>query len=191
MISVTELRAGRAFRMDGQLWVVLKYDHTKMGRGTATIKVKARNLETGAVLDKSFISGAKVEDLHTVTREMTFLYNDGTSAAIMDTQTYEQFELPLEILGDDVVYLKEGEVIRVLFLDEEDGRRPLGVELPPKMTFEVVEADPGVKGDSAANMLKKVTLDNGLSVKVPLFIKEGDKVRIDTRTGDYVERATS
>lgn len=193
MISVTELRAGTTFKMDGQLWQVLKYDHTKMGRGTATIKVKAKNLRTGSVLNKSFISGARVEDITTNRREMTFLYaesGDEGDITFMDPRTYEQISIPASVIGDQTPYLKEGENVFVLFYEDGDIVEPLTVDLPPKMTFTVSEADPGVKGDSAANMLKSVTLENGVKIKAPLFIKTGEKIRVDTRTGEYVERAT-
>lgn len=191
MISVTELRAGTAFKMDGQLWIVLKYDHTKMGRGTATIKVKARNLKTGTVLNKSFISGARVEDINTVRKEMTYLYAEGTDGdlAFMDPRTFEQITIDAAVLGEQQAYLKEGENVFVLFYENGADLEPLTVDLPPKMTFTVTEADPGVKGDSAANMLKQVVLENGIQIKAPLFIKVGEKIRVDTRTGEYVERA--
>jgi len=193
MISVTELRACTTFKMDGQLWQVLKYDHTKMGRGTATIKVKAKNLRTGSVLNKSFISGAIVEDITTNRREMTFLYaeaGDEGDITFMDPRNYEQITIPASVIGDQTPYLKEGENVFVLFYEDGDTVEPLIVDLPPKMTFTVAEADPGVKGDSAANMLKSVTLENGVKIKAPLFIKAGEKIRVDTRTGEYVERAT-
>lgn len=191
MIGVTELRAGTAFRLDNQLWTVVKYEHVKMGRGTATIKIKARNLETGSIVEKSFISGARIEEANTTRQEMTYLYADGDNVVLMDPQTYEQFTIPQSVLEDKMVYMKEGENIIVLTVTEEEGVRALTVDLPPKMTFTVKEAEPGVKGDSAANMLKKAVLENGMEIKVPLFIKTGEKVRIDTRTGEYVERASA
>jgi elongation factor P len=190
MIGVTDLKSGATFRMDGQLFVVLKYEHTKMGRGTATIKVKVRNLKSGAVLDKSFISGAKVEPIQTVRQEMTFMYADEDAAYFMHPETYEQSEVALTVVGDDLKYLREGGSAFVLLLEEEGKRRPLAVDLPVSMVFEVTEADPGVKGDSAANMLKKVTLENGTVVSAPLFIKVGDKLKVDTRSGEYVERVS-
>lgn len=189
MIGVTELRSGTAFYLDSQLWVVVKYEHVKMGRGTATIKIKARNLETGSTVEKSFISGARVEEAQTIKKEMSFLYKDDDSLIVMDPQTYEQFNIPLSIAEDVVKYLQEGMNVWVLIVNEEEGSRAINIELPAKMTFVVAEADPGVKGDSAANMLKNAVLENGMNVKVPLFIKTGEKIRIDTRTGAYVERA--
>lgn len=189
MINVTDLRAGTGFRLDGQMWVVVKYDHIKMGRGTATIKVKAKNLETGSVLEKSFISGARVEELDTSRRELTFLYYDGDSYVFMDPRTYEQYELGADLLEDAAQYLQAEMIVQVMFVNEDNSLRPLGVMLPPKLSFKVTDAEPGVKGDSAANMLKKVTLENGLEIKAPLFIKVGDVVVVDTRDGSYVERS--
>lgn len=189
MIGVTELRAGTAFREDGHVWVVIKYEHVKMGRGTATIKVKVRNLETGSTVEKSFISGARVEPAHTMRKEMTYLYNDGAKAYLMDPRTYEQIEMDMGLLKESIAYMKEGMTVQVLFLDDEGNSRAITVSLPPKLALTVAEADPGVKGDSAANMLKNVKMENGLVVRAPLFIKEGDVILVDTRTGEYVERA--
>lgn len=188
MISVTELRSGRTFKLDGQLWLVLKYEHIKMARGSGNIKVKVRSLDSGTVTEKSFITGAKVEPVDVQQRESTFLYSSGDQLVFMNSKTFEQFEIDQEMLGDQAKFLQEGSVVKVLFTMDENSR-PVNVDLPPKMTFEVVEADPGVKGDSAANMLKNVKLSNGMSLKAPLFIKQGESIVVDTRTGEYVERA--
>ena len=188
MIGVTELRAGTTFKLDGQLFVVLKYEHIKMGRGSGTIKVKVRNLDTGAVVEKSFITGARVEPVEMQQREATYLYKSGENIVLMDVHSYEQFELNSKLLGEQANYLQEGMMVKVLFTLDKGGR-PISVEIPIKMVFEVTEADPGVKGDTAANMLKSVKLSNGLMVRAPLFIKIGDKIVVDTRTGEYVERA--
>jgi len=188
MISVTELRAGTTFKQDGQMFVVLKYSHTKMGRGSGNIKIKARNLESGSVIEKSFITGAKVEPLEVQQREATFLYSSGDQLAFMSARTYEQFEINTKLLGEQAKFLQEGATVKVLFTNDKQ-QKPLSVDLPPKMTFKIIEADPGVKGDSAANMLKSVKLNNGITVKAPLFIKIGDKIIIDTRTGEYMERS--
>ena len=188
MLNATELRAGTTFLQDGQLWLVLKYEHTKMGRGTANIKVKVRNLETGAVVEKSFISGAKVEEANVRRKEMTFLYADEHQAVFMDPQTYEQHSINRELIESELEFLKEGTPVTVMFVEEESGIRLLSVELPAKLSFKVIEAEPGVKGDSAANMLKRVKLENGMTIKAPLFIKTGDQIIVDTRTKSYVER---
>ena len=184
MIGVTELRAGTIFEESGNLFQVLSYEHIKMGRGSANIKVKVKNLKNGSPTEKSFINGAKVNNVQVLKRDVQYLYKDGESAFFMDPKSFEQIPVPLSLIGKDVAYLKEGENFNVSFLDFE----PLMLNLPPKMDFIITEADPGVKGNSASNIYKDATLDNGLKTRVPLFIKVGDKVRIDTRTGEYSQK---
>lgn len=185
MINVTDLRSGTTFLLDGQPWLVLKYEHIKMGRGGATIKVKTRNLVTGSVVDKRFSSGSTVEPVLTSKRKLQFLYSDVNNAVFMDPGTYEQVEITAALLGTQLSLLREAAVVDVLFWEE----KPLAVELPSKVVLTVAEAEPGVKGDSASNMYKQAVLENGFKIKVPLFINKGDKVSVDTRTGEYVERA--
>jgi len=184
MLGVQELKNGVTFLLDDQPFIVLKYEHIKMGRGSATIKVKARNLLSGAVLDRSFINSAKVEEINTIRRVMQYLYRDGNDYIFMDNSTYEQVSLPEAVLAESAKFLKEGITVNILFWDE----RPLWVELPPKMEFTVAETDPGIKGNSAANMYKSAVLDNGVTVRVPLFIETGEKIMVDTRDGSYAER---
>lgn len=188
MLNVTDLRSGIAFKQEGQPYIVLKYEHVKVGRGGATIRVRTKNLNTGTIIEKTFQSGARVEPLEIQRREANFLYKSGNQLVFMNNRTYEQFELEADILQEQEKFLQEGAMVKVLFsLDQVE--KPLSIELPLKLTFTVVEADPGIKGDTAANMLKKVKLDNGLTIKTPLFIQVGDQVVVDTRTGTYVERA--
>ena len=184
MIPVQELRNGMTFLMDGQLYITLKYEHIKMGRGSATIKIKAKNLLTGATTDKSFINSARVEETITTRRPMQYLYKDGQNFVFMDPKTYEQAEISTDVAAENGVYLKENILVNILFWEE----RALWIELPPKMEFTVVETDPGIKGNSAANMYKSAKLDNGMSVRVPLFINEGERILVDTRDGSYAER---
>jgi elongation factor P len=184
MIVVTELRAGTIFEESGNLLQVLSYEHIKMGRGSANIKVKVKNLRTGSTTDKSFINGAKVNDVAVPKRDLQYLYKDKDSAYFMNPQTFEQISIPLKVI-DGEEYLKEGENYSISFLDTE----PLSLNLPPKVVLEISETAPGVKGNSATNVFKDAILENGLTVKVPPFIKTGDKVRIDTRTGAYTEKA--
>lgn len=194
MINSTDLRAGTTFLSDGQPYIVLKYNFIKMGRGSATVKVRARNLISGAVTDKSFTSNNVVENIQTIKRRLQYLYKDGGNVYFMDQRTYDQISIPLRVLGDQVAFLKEGGEADVLFwpFDSAQGKedQALSVELPPKMTLTVTEADPGVKGNSASNIYKSAVLENGLAVKVPLFINKGEKVVVDTRTGEYIERAS-
>lgn len=184
MISVTELRAGTVFEEAGNLYVVLSYEHIKMGRGSANIKVKVRNIRQGSTTEKGFTNGARVNNVQVFKRDVQYLYRDGESAYFMDPVSFEQITIPLSLIGNDAAYLKEGENFNVSFLDKE----ALALNLPPKMDFVISDADPGVKGNSASNIYKDATLDNGLKTRVPLFIKVGDKVRIDTRTGEYSQK---
>lgn len=186
MIAVQDLRSGATFKLDGQPWIVIKYEHIKMGRGSATIRVKVKNLKTGATLEKSFMNSAKVEEINTQKKKMQYLYNDGKNYIFMDAGSYEQVEISKEILGPSAAFLKEGMDTIILFWDE----KPLWVEMPLKMEFTITETPPGVKGNSATNMFKPATLENGYQIKVPLFINKGDKIRVDTRSGEYIERAS-
>lgn len=185
MIVVQDLRNGTAFLLDGQPWVCLKYEHVKMGRGSATIRVKIRNLLTGTTVEKSFVNSARVEDINTARRVMQYLYRGTGTYVFMDPKSFEQIEVGSSILEESGKYLKEGVEVNILFWDE----RPLWIELPPKMEFTVAETDPGIKGNSAANMYKSAKLDNGMTIRVPLFINQGDRLVVDTRDGSYVERA--
>jgi len=185
MISVTDLRSGRRFLLEGQPWEVLEYHHVKMGRGTANIKVKARNLRTGAVLEKSFINGAKVEPVETERRELQYLYREKEEYFFADPRTFEQISLSESLLGGKEKFLLEGAKVTILFWESE----PLAIDLPTSLVFAVVKTDPGVRGNSATNVFKSAVLENGLEVKVPLFVNEGDRVKIDSRSGEYQERA--
>lgn len=185
MIKVTDLKNGTNFLHYGKPCQVVKYSLIKLGRGSAYVKITARNLETGSVEEISYQSNAAVEEADTAKKKLQYLYKDALNAVFVDPQTYEQTEIPLKVLGDQVAYVKEGEEVNVLFLDQI----PLSVELPTKVVFSVIQTDPGVKGNSAVNLFKPAVLENGIKVKVPLFVKVGDKVKIDTRSGDYLERA--
>ncbi|MCL4354668.1 elongation factor P [Patescibacteria group bacterium] len=185
MIGVTELRAGTVFEDQGNIFVVLSYEHIKMGRGSATIRVKVRNIKTGNSLEKSFINGAKVNPIQVLKKDMQFLYKDADNAYFMNPKTYEQIAIPLKAIDPEHLYLKEGQEFNISFIDDE----PLSLNLPPKIDLEVTETGPGVKGNSATNSFKDAILENGIRTKVPLFIKIGNKVKIDTRTGAYTEKA--
>jgi elongation factor P len=186
MISVTDLRAGTTYQEDGQFFSVVSYEHIKMGRGSANIKVKVKNLKTGATTDKSYINGAKVQELSVLKKDMQYLYKDDSEAYFMDQQTFEQVSIPLATLPEHP-YLKEGDNFTVSFLEG----KPLTVLLPPKMVFKVVETAPGAKGNSATNVFKEAILENQIKTKVPLFISVGDSIKIDTRTGAYSEKASA
>lgn len=184
MISVTNLRQGTFFEEKGAPFEVLKYTHTKLGRGTANIKLRVRNLKTGAIFKRTFISGSKVVPANLEKKEAQFLYKDRGNYYFMDTAAFDQFSLPKKILGEKSKFLKEGERLKILFYQGE----PLSVELPLKMEFTVTQAPPGIRGDTATNIFKEVVLENRMTVKTPLFVKVGDKIVVDTRSGEYVKK---
>ncbi len=187
MIGVTDLRAGTTYEEDGQYLLVISYEHVKTGRGSANIKVKVRNIKTGSIVDKGYINGSKVQEVQVLKKDMQYLYKDDDAAYFMNPETFEQVAIKLELIPNEHIYLKEGESFTVSFLEGE----PLSILLPPKMTFSVAETAPGAKGNSATNVFKEATLENGLVTRVPLFINIGELIKVDTRTGAYSEKAQS
>lgn len=183
MIGVTELRSGTLFEEQGNLYQVLSYEHIKMGRGSANIKVKVRNVRSGSTTEKGFTNGAKVNDVRIQKKEMQYLYKDADTLYFMNQETYEQVEIPIQKFPE-YDYLKEGGIFTISFLNDE----ALTLILPPKMEFMVYETGPSLRGNSTSNIYKDATLENGLKTKVPLFVNTGDTVRIDTRDGSYSEK---
>lgn len=186
MITATSLKNGTTFLYENTPYKVLKYFHQKIARGGGTIKLTLRNLKTGEKQEKVFNSSVKVEEIATVKKPMQFLYKDGETATFMDPDTFEQKEIPISAIEEEIPYLKEGQNADIIFWNNE----ALSIDIPPKVTLRVEQTDPGVKGNSATNIYKPATLDNGMSIKVPLFIKTGDKIRVDTRVDEYVERVS-
>ena len=184
MIDVNDLRKGTTFELDGQIFRVLEYSHNKPGRGNATIRTKVRNIRTGATFEKTFQSGDRVQDIRIEGREMQYLYHDGDLYHFMDSETFEQRALDAKLLEDAASYLKEGMSVVVQDYDGES----LGVDLPSAVDLKVTQSDIAVKGDTATGANKYVTVETGYRVQVPLFVNEGDTIRIDTRTGEYVTR---
>ena len=184
MIDVNKLKVGVTFADEGSPWKVMKYDFIKMGRGGAVIKVKAKNLVSGSIVTKSFQSGNVVEDIALEKKHLQYLYKDDTKIYLMDPISFEQLELPLSVVGDDVNYLVEGDKAWVLSWNE----LILGVELPASVVMEVTEADHWEKGNSVSNLTRPVKVASGLTVMVPLFIKEGEKIKINTAEGTYIGR---
>ena len=184
MIDVNELRKGVTFEMDGSLYKVVDYSHNKTGRGNANIRIKARNLLTGANIERTFNSGLSVQDVRLDFHNVSYLYSDGDFYHFMDNETFEQPAIKGEILGDDALYLKAGMEVKLTFYKGE----PLDVELPTSVDLEVVEAEVAVRGDTATGVNKKVKTETGLEVECPQFVKVGDTIRVDTRTGEYVTR---
>lgn len=185
MINATDLKNGTTFTMDGKPYRVVKYAHQKIARGGGNVKLSLRNLENGNLEEKTLNSSVKVDDINTTKKPLQYLYQDEGSAVFMDERSYEQVEVSKKIIKDDLPFIKEGDNVNVLFWEE----RPLSVDIPPKVRLKVFETAPGVKGNSATNIYKPAKLENDVSVKVPLFIETGDSVIVDTRTGEYVERA--
>lgn len=184
MISVNDLRNGTTFEEDGNIYKVLTFEHTKMGRGSANIKVKVKNLRSGSTTEKGYTNGAFVKDIELTKKEFQFLYKDTQSVYFMDSVSFDQKIIPLSHLPGNE-FLKEGETVSLALYDNE----ALDLLLPPKVTLEVVDTTPGVKGNSASNVYKDAKLENGIVTRVPLFINNGDSVVVDTRDGSYTKRA--
>ena len=184
MIDVNELRKGVSFESDGEIYKVIEYQHTKVARGAATIRVKLRNLRSGATLEKAFSSSDRVEDIRLDKRNVQFLYADGDLYHFMDTDTYEQPVLSAKLLGDAIRYLTDNLTLTLLVYEGE----PIEVELPTAVELEVVDAEPGYAGDTAQGATKEVTVSTGLKVETPLFVQIGNVIRVDTRDGRYVTR---
>lgn len=185
MVGVTELKNNTTFLLEGKPCKVIKYEHQKIGRGSASVILTYRNLESGKLETRTWVSSAKFEEIQTRKRQLQYLYKDTDTAFFMDPASFDQVEIPLSILGDDIYFLKEGENASILFWNET----ALQADIPPKVVLEVTETDPGVKGNSVSNLYKSAKLENGMDIKVPLFIKTGEKIRVDTRDRSYIERA--
>lgn len=184
MIDANELRKGVTFELDGSLYKVMAYSHHKPGRGLATIRVKARDLRSGATIDKTFSSSERVQDVRLDYRMVQFLYTEEDNYVFMDTETYEQPTVSAEVLGDATKYLKENLEVKLTFYENQ----PLDVELPTSVELSVTQAEAAVRGDTATGLNKSVTTETGLEVQVPGFIEEGDVIKVDTRTGAYITR---
>lgn len=185
MIETTSLKSGKTFLYGSTPYKVVKYSHQKIGRGGAVVKLSLRNLGNGSLEEKTFNSSIKVEEINTIKKPLQYLYSDSNSAFFMDSNSFEQVEVPFSLVEDDLPFIKEGENVDVLFWDE----KPLSIDIAPKVTLAVANTAPGVKGNSTTNMFKPAEMENGLKIKVPLFINKGDRIRVDTRTGEYIERA--
>lgn len=184
MIDVNELRKGVTFELDGNLYKVVEYSHNKTGRGNANIRVKARNMISGANIERTFSSGQSVQDVHLDFHNVSYLYSDGDFFYFMDKETFEQPAIKADVIGDNAYYLKSDMEVKLTFYNGE----PLDVEFPTSVDMEVVEADVAIRGDTATGVTKKVKTDTGLEVQCPQFVKVGDIIRVDTRTGEYVTR---
>lgn len=184
MLDANELRKGTCFFLDGELYQVVEYQHYKPGRGNAIIRTKLRNLRTGSLIPRNFLSGERFEEAPVERRTMQFLYNDGEFFNFMDTETYDQVHVGQELVGDRAGYLKESLELTVVLHNNQ----ALDLEFPPAVELEVVESEVAVAGDTATGASKTVTCETGLQVQVPLFVEVGNIIRVDTRTGAYSTR---
>jgi len=184
LIACNDLRPGTRFLLDGAVYQVIEYQHHKPGKGGAMVRTKLKNLKTGATVDRTFRPEEKFPLAEIEERKLQFLYRQGEAFHFMDTSNYEQLSLPSSQLGSAPNYLKEGAIISIQFHHQE----PVEVLLPIFVELQVTKSDPGIRGDTASGGSKPATLETGMVIQVPLFIEEGDIVKVDTRTGSYSER---
>ncbi|HET7455086.1 MAG TPA: elongation factor P [Solirubrobacterales bacterium] len=185
-ISTNQFKNGTHIEIDGKIWKIIEFQHVKPGKGGAFVRTKLRRIEDGSVIDKTFRAGEKFRPVRTESKKMQYLYDSGEAAVFMDSQSYEQIEIPMESLGDSMRWVLPNADVDVLFVDEQ----PSDVQVPSAIEMKVTQTDPGLKGDTASGGGNKpATLESGVVVQVPLFIEEGDTVRVDTRSGEYVSRA--
>jgi elongation factor P len=186
MISTNQFKNGSHIEVDGQIFRIVEFQHVKPGKGGAFVRSKLKNVGTGAVIDKTFRAGEKVRPIHTETRKMQYLYESGDEAVLMDLSDYEQVSLAKTVVGNALDWMLPNDEVDVLFVDE----RPADVQVPSAVELAVTKTDPGVRGDTASGGgTKPATLESGVVVQVPLFVNEGDRVRVDTRSREYVARA--
>lgn len=185
MVVAGDFRNGVTFEMDGQVFQIIEFQHVKPGKGAAFVRTKIKNVITGSTVERTFNPSDKFEKAQIVRRDMEYLYKDGDLAYFMDTENYEQMPINLSQIGDALMFVKENTVCKILSYKEN----VFGIEPPMFVELEIIETEPGFKGDTATGASKPATLETGAQVKVPLFINQGDKIRIDTRTGEYLERA--
>ena len=186
MVSTNQFKNGMHVEVDGTVFKLIDFQHVKPGKGGAFVRTKLRRVQDGAVIDRTFRAGEKFRPIRTETRRMQFLYADGTDAHFMDAESYEQLALPQDQVADSLQWIVPNEEIDLLYVDEA----PNDVQVPSAVELTVTETQPGVKGDTASGGGDKpATLESGVVVRVPLFVNEGDRVRVDTRSGEYVSRA--
>ncbi len=185
-ISTNQFKNGTHIEIDGKIWKIIEFQHVKPGKGGAFVRTKLRRIEDGSVIDKTFRAGEKFRPVRTESKKMQYLYDSGEAAVFMDSQSYEQIEIPVEALGGSMQWVLPNAEVDVLFVDES----PSDVQVPSAMEMKVTQTDPGLRGDTASGGGNKpATLESGVVVQVPLFVEEGDSVRVDTRSGEYISRA--
>jgi elongation factor P len=185
MVSTNNLKNGMTLLLDDKLWQVVTNEHHKPGKGQAVVRTRLKQVETGKVVERTFRAGEDVEQAIIQKKTLQFLYRDGDQYVLMDTESYEQRHVTPEVMGDDAVWIQEGDELGV----QEYNGAIIGIEVPSIVTLEVTHTEPGLAGDTATKTLKPATLENGVDVDVPLFIDIGDKIKVDTRTREYSSRA--
>jgi elongation factor P len=186
VISTNQFKNGTHVEVDGAIYRILSFQHVKPGKGGAFVRTRLRKVDDGSVQDKTFRAGEKFRPVRTETRKMQYLYDSGDAVVLMDTQSYDQLEIPRDAAGEEMRWVLPNDAVDVLFVDE----RPSGIQVPSAVEMTVTQTDPGLKGDTASGGgTKPATLETGVVVQVPLFIEEGERVRVDTRSGEYVSRA--
>ena len=185
MISTNDMRPGQTLDLDGTLFTIVNYQHIKPGKGQAFVKTKLKNVKTGAVIERTFRADEKVNLAVVDRREMQYLYPDDAGLVFMDNETYEQVHVDPDLLGETRQFLKDGVVCLIPVYDGT----PIGAELPVSMELEITQTEPGLKGDRVSGALKPATVETGAVVQVPLFFEIGDRIKVDTRTGEYMSRA--
>lgn len=185
MITSNDFRRGVVIKLDGDIYSVIEYQHVKPARGNSFVRTKMKSLTKGATIDRTFRGGEKLEDVSVDTRPMQYLYEDGDSLVFMDNESFDQVSVEKSFAGNILDYIKEGDNIQISFYEE----RPIAIEPPTFVFLKVIYAEPGVRGDTATNVTKKVKVETGAEFNVPIFVEENNVLKIDTRTGEYVERA--
>ena len=185
MISTNEFKNGMHIALDGIVYRIVEFQHVKPGKGGAFVRTKLKALESGGVVDRTFRAGEKMQRVHTEVTNVTYLYNDGADVVLMDAETFEQIQLPIESLREELRFMKENDTVQLLLVDG----KPTALQLPAAVELAVAETEPGVKGDTVSNVTKPATLETGAVVQVPLFVESGERIRVDTREARYISRA--
>lgn len=184
VVSTNQFKNGMHIDIEGTVWRIVWFQHHKPGKGGAVMRTKLKNLDTGAVVEKTFRAGEKFPRVHTENNNAQFLYADGDDYVFMDPETFDQVSLPKTMLGDEAGFLQEGMTVQILTLDGT----PAAIELPTTVELSVTETEPAVRGDTVGNVLKPAILETGATIQVPAFVTEGDRLKIDTRDGSYISR---
>jgi elongation factor P len=184
-VNTNEFRNGMHIEVDGSVWRIVQFQHVKPGKGGAFVRTKLKNLDSGAVVDKTFRAGERFSRVHTEVKNAQYLYDAGDDVVFMDEGTYEQFNLPRDAVADALEFLEPSSSVQMLTVDG----KPAGVQLPASVELAVTQTEPGVKGDTISNVTKPATLETGAVVQVPLFVNVGDRIKVDTRERRYISRA--